>query len=99
MSKHNTIKNENIETTVQPSVESEVIITEEPTLVVESTKEVVEPIATEEKPKSKEKYNKNIDFEGRGFSSFEEAISFLETPYFKGLGKEDQEEYENWLKK
>ena len=64
----------------------------------EETITVVEPIATEEKPKSKEKYNKNIDFEGRGFSSFEEAVKFIETKYFKGLGKEDQEEYLNWLK-
>jgi hypothetical protein len=65
----------------------------------EETVTVVEPVTTEEKPTSKEKYNKNIDFAGRGFSSFEEAIKFPETSYFKGLGKEDQEEYLNWLKK
>lgn len=59
---------------------------------------VVEPITTEEKPKTKEKYNKNIDYKGRGFSSFEDAINFIETDYFKGLGKADQEEYLNWLK-
>lgn len=65
---------------------------------IEETVEVTEPIVTDEKSKSKEKYNKNIDFAGRGFSSFEKAVKFIETSYFKGLGKEDQEEYLNWLK-
>lgn len=63
--------------------------------------EVVEPVATEENPetdKDKTKYNKNIDFVGRGFSSFDKAKDFVKTDYFKGLGKEDQEEYLNWLK-
>lgn len=70
-----------------------------PEIKLEDNKDAVKPVTADEKPTTKEKYNKNIDFGGRGFSSFEEAISFLETPYFKGLGKEDQEEYENWLKK
>ena len=74
------------ETTVEAEVEETI------------NESVVEPVATEEKSKSKEKYNKNIDFAGRGFSSFEEAVKFIETSYFKGLGKEDQEEYLNWLK-
>lgn len=57
---------------------------------------VIKPIVTEEKSKSKKT---NIDFEGRGFSSIEEALDFPNTKYFKGLGKEDKEEYLNWLKK
>lgn len=76
---------------VRPVVDGDVIDTEE----------VVEPVTTEEKPetdKDKTKYNKNIDFAGRGFSSFDEAKAFVKTGYFKGLGKEDQEEYLNWLK-
>lgn len=67
---------------------------EEP--IIEDT---VEPITVEEEPKLEGKYNKNIDFKGRGFSSFEEAVKFIETSYFKGLGKDDKEEYLNWLKK
>lgn len=77
---------------VRPVVDGEVI----------DTDEVVKPVTTEEKPeidKDKTKYNKNIDFAGRGFSSFDEAKAFVKTGYFKGLGKEDQEEYLNWLKK
>lgn len=59
-------------------------------VVVESAPklEKIEKIITQE-----------IDFVGRGFSSIKEAIDFVETDYFKHLGKADQEEYKNWLKK
>lgn len=67
---------------------------------------VVESIAAEEvngiedkKTTSDNKYNKNIDYEGRGFTSLTEAIAFIDTEYFKHLGKEDRDEYLNWLKK
>lgn len=40
---------------------------------------------------------KQIDFAGRGFSTYEDAVKFVETKYFKGLGKEDKDEYLNWL--
>lgn len=88
---------------VDDSISSEEVSEEQETeteveVGTEETVDVTEPIVTEEKPKSKDKYNKNIDFIGRGFSSFEEAGKFIETSYFKGLGKEDREEYLNWLK-
>lgn len=89
---------------VRPIVDGDVIDTEVEEVIdfTDTTvEEVVEPVATEENPetdKDKTKYNKNIDFAGRGFSSFDEAKAFVKTGYFKGLGKEDQEEYLNWLK-
>ena len=51
-----------------------------------------ETIKEVKKPTSK------IDYIGRGFKSLKEAQDFINTAYFKGLGKEDQEEYKNWLK-
>ena len=49
--------------------------------------------------KSKNKSNKKIDFEGRGFASLKDAENFVNTETFAKLGKEDQEEYLNWLNK
>jgi len=45
---------------------------------------------------SKVKYN-NIIFPARGFNSLDEAIKFMEKPYFKGLCEADKNEYRNWL--
>lgn len=42
------------------------------------------------------KYN-DIIFPTRGFDSLEEAVDFMNTPYFKGLGEADKNEYRNWL--
>lgn len=41
-------------------------------------------------------YN-DVDYAGRGFKSLEDAIDFMETPYFKGLGESEKIEYHNWL--
>ena len=40
---------------------------------------------------------KSIDYVARGFETLEDAFEFTNTPYFKGLGKEDQDEFINWL--
>ncbi len=52
---------------------------------------------TPEAEKSKEE-KINLDFKSRGFNTLKEAQNFVKTDYFKGLGKEDQDEYLNWLK-
>lgn len=92
---------------VRPVVEGNILDTEVEKIITpeeldeELTKEaqeVVKPITTEEKPNSVKRNNKNINYAARGFSSIEEALSFPDTDYFKGLGKEDKEEYLNWLK-
>lgn len=54
-----------------------------------------ETIKTESKTKKVE-YN-DVNYAGRGFKSLKEAIDFMETPYFKGLGEADKNEYRNWL--
>lgn len=41
-------------------------------------------------------YNE-VDYASRGFKSLDDAILFMETPYFKGLGEADKNEYRNWL--
>lgn len=57
---------------------------------------IVEEVTNKgKKPKS----NKKIDFEGRGFTSLKDAENFVNTEVFAKLGKEDQEEYLNWLNK
>ena len=38
-----------------------------------------------------------INYIGRGFSSLEDAKAFVDSNYFKGLGKADRDEYLNWL--
>lgn len=38
-----------------------------------------------------------VDYKSRGFKSLEEAYAFVETEYFKNLGKADQEEFIKWL--
>lgn len=84
-------------------INEEEIITEEP--VEESTdnkktkeeKKVKKP-ETPEDEKSKD-VKTNLNFKARGFNTLKEAQNFIKTDYFKGLGKEDQEEYLNWLKK
>lgn len=45
---------------------------------------------------SKVKYN-DIIFPARGFNSLDEAIKFMEKPYFKGLCEADKREFRNWL--
>lgn len=65
---------------------------------------VVEPINSEvekeeastKETKSNIKYN-DVDYKGRGFKSLQDAIDFMEKPYFKGLGQADKDEYINWL--
>jgi hypothetical protein len=52
---------------------------------------------TEEKSTMTIKNVKQLDYAGRGFKSIDEAFAFVDTEYFKGLGKEDQEEFINWL--
>lgn len=56
---------------------------------------------TEETEKTEEVDNtidyNDIDYAGRGFKSFEDAIDFMETSYFKGLGESDKNEYRKWL--
>lgn len=41
-------------------------------------------------------YNK-IEFPARGLKSLGEAILFMDTPYFRGLGESEKIEYRNWL--
>lgn len=41
-------------------------------------------------------YNE-VDYKSRGFKSLDDAIDFMETAYFKGLGEADKNEYRNWL--
>lgn len=41
--------------------------------------------------------DKTVDYVNRGFKTLEEAYNFVETEYFKNLGKADQEEYIDWL--
>jgi hypothetical protein len=94
---------ETFEETVEPTeVSSNEEISEEQEVETETeetvVQEVAKPVVTEEKPNSVKRNNKNIDYASRGFSSIEEALSFPDTDYFKGLGKEDKEEYLNWLK-
>ena len=105
-------KDKNIENTVTEEIVEEVTeltemnsdeeISEEQEVETETeetvVQEVVKPITTEEKPNSVKRNNKNINYAARGFSSIEEALSFPDTDYFEGLGKEDKEEYLNWLK-
>lgn len=89
---------------VRPVIDGNILDTEVEKIITpeeldeEPTQEVVKPITTEEKPNSVKRNNKNINYAARGFSSIEEALSFPDTDYFKGLGKEDREEYLNWLK-
>ena len=73
-----------------------------------TVEEVINPIIEEDKEKhdkevtnknKKPKSNKKIDFEGRGFASLKDAENFVNTETFAKLGKEDQEEYLNWLNK
>ena len=52
---------------------------------------------TEEKSTMTIENVKQLDYAGRGFTSIDEAFAFVDTKYFKGLGKEDQEEFINWL--
>ena len=56
---------------------------------------------TEEKTEEKSTMTINnvehLDYSSRGFKSIDEAFAFIDTPYFKGLGKADQEEFINWL--
>lgn len=91
------IKNEfemnegNIEETVENEVEEteELEVTELPELPeVEETEETEETEVID--------YN-DVDYDGRGFKSLDDAILFMETPYFKGLGEADKNEYRNWL--
>lgn len=49
--------------------------------------------------KNEKVITQEIDFIGRGFDSLKDAIEFMETDYFKNLGKADQAEYKNWLNK
>ena len=44
----------------------------------------------------KSKYNK-IEFPARGLKSLKEAVDFMDTPYFRGLGESEKIEYRNWL--
>lgn len=41
-------------------------------------------------------YNE-VDYKSRGFKSLDDAIDFMETAYFKGLGEADKNEYKKWL--
>ena len=41
-------------------------------------------------------YNE-VDYASRGFKSLDDAILFMDTHYFKGLGEADKNEYRNWL--
>lgn len=49
--------------------------------------------------KNEKVITQEIDFIGRGFESLVDAIKFIETDYFKKLGRADQAEYKNWLNK
>lgn len=62
-------------------------------------KEKEEPEVDKEPDVDKEpevEYN-DVNYEGRGFKSIEDAIAFISTDYFKKLGKADQKEYKEWL--
>ena len=83
-------------------------IVEETNETDSTVEEVINPISEEDKEKhdvevtninKKPKSNKKIDFEGRGFASLKDAANFVNTETFAKLGKEDQEEYLNWLNK
>ena len=105
------IKNEfemnegNIEETVGNEVEEteELEVTELPELPEVEETEELEVTELPELPEVEETeetevvdYNE-VDYEGRGFKSLDDAILFMETPYFKGLGEADKNEYRNWL--
>ena len=66
------------------------------TIIEEGKEEHDEEVTNKNK---KPKSNKKIDFEGRGFASLKDAENFVNTETFAKLGKEDQEEYLNWLNK
>ena len=46
---------------------------------------------------SEEEIKVEVDYKGRGFKTYQEAVDFIETEKFKRLGVADQEEYKNWL--
>ena len=62
----------------------------------EDMKNVDDNDEEEIKEATKIEYN-DVDFKSRGFKTLEDAINFLDTPYFKGLGDADKEEFKNWL--
>ena len=67
------------------------------TSVEEVVNEIIEEAKETEEVETKAvKYNK-VDYKSRGFKSLDDAILFMETPYFKGLGEADKNEYRNWL--
>lgn len=78
----------------------------------EIVNEVSEEINEKENLETKEKTKKEslkevdivhnhsiLDYESRGFASEKAARDFINTEYFKHLGKADQEEYLAWLNK
>ena len=66
---------------------------------VQAVTETVEEKVSEELPTVDKGVYNNIVFPARGLKSLEQAIDFMETPYFKGLQKCEQDEYRNWLMK
>lgn len=52
---------------------------------------------TEDEEVTEEVEYNEVDYASRGFKSLDDAILFMDTPYFKGLGEADKNEYRNWL--
>lgn len=84
---------ENVEIPIEEVVDINKDIQEEE-IVVDET---ISTEKTEEKTTMTIENVKQLDYAGRGFTSIDEAFAFIDTKYFKGLGKEDQEEFINWL--
>lgn len=81
---------------VEEANETDATVEEVINTIIEEGKGEYEEVTNKgKKPKS----NKKIDFEGRGFTSLKDAENFVNTEVFAKLGKEDQEEYLNWLNK
>lgn len=82
---------------VEEANETDATVEEVINTIIEEGKEEHDREVTNKNKKPKS--NKKIDFEGRGFTSLKDAENFVNTETFAKLGKEDQEEYLNWLNK
>lgn len=70
----------------------------------ENEEELVEGTDTEDVEKPEDvieiiEVKHELDYEGRGFKTLEDAVNFPNTDTFKKLGNADKQEYLNWLKK
>lgn len=70
----------------------------------ENKEELVEETDTKDVEKPEEvieivEVKHELNYEGRGFKTLEDAVNFPNTDTFKKLGNADKQEYLNWLKK